>query len=70
MRLALEPPLVSHRKSRRFGQKKGIFFALTAFIMWGIAPVYFKQIAHIDSFEILAQRIIWSVLFLVFIIKY
>jgi chloramphenicol-sensitive protein RarD len=48
-------------------QKKGVFFALAAFIMWGIAPVYFKQIAHIDSFEILAQRIIWSVLFLVFI---
>ncbi len=48
-------------------QKKGVFFALTAFVMWGIAPVYFKQIAHIDSFEILAQRIIWSVLFLVFI---
>lgn len=48
-------------------QKKGVCFALAAFIMWGIAPVYFKQIAHIDSFEILAQRIIWSVLFLVFI---
>ena len=48
-------------------QKKGVFFALAAFIMWGIAPVYFKQIAHIDSFEILTQRIIWSVLFLVII---
>lgn len=44
--------------------KLGLFFALSAFIMWGLAPIYFKQLIAIDAKEILAHRIIWSVLFL------
>lgn len=46
-------------------QKIGLFFALSAFIMWGLAPMYFKQLLHIDAKEILAHRIFWSVLFLI-----
>lgn len=46
-------------------QKIGLFFALSAFIMWGLAPMYFKQMLHIDAKEILAHRIFWSVLFLI-----
>ena len=48
-------------------QQLGIFFALAAFIMWGLAPIYFKQITHIDAKEILTQRILWSVLFLLIV---
>lgn len=48
-------------------QQSGFFFALSAFIMWGLAPIYFKQLTHIDAQEILAQRVVWSVLFLLFI---
>ena len=52
---------------QRQEQKKGVLLALSAFIMWGIAPVYFKQLIHIDALEILAQRIIWAVVFLIVI---
>jgi chloramphenicol-sensitive protein RarD len=52
---------------QRQEQKKGVLLALSAFIMWGIAPVYFKQLIHIDAMEILTQRIIWAVLFLIII---
>lgn len=45
----------------------GILFALAAFFMWGLAPIYFKQLAHIDAQEILSQRIIWSVVFLLIV---
>jgi chloramphenicol-sensitive protein RarD len=48
-------------------QKKGVLLALAAFIMWGIAPVYFKQLIHIDALEILSQRIIWAVVFLIIV---
>ena len=48
-------------------QKKGVLLALAAFTMWGVAPVYFKQLIHIDAEEILAQRIIWAVIFLVIV---
>ena len=52
---------------QRQEQKKGVLLALSAFIMWGIAPIYFKQLIHIDAMEILTQRIIWAVLFLIII---
>ena len=47
---------------------QGYIYAVLAFLMWGLAPIYFKQIDHIDALEILTHRIAWSVLFLMFII--
>ncbi|WP_440055129.1 EamA family transporter RarD [Pseudoalteromonas sp. T1lg65] len=49
-------------------QKKGHILAIMAFLMWGIAPIYFKQLTQVDALEILAHRIIWSVLFIAVII--
>jgi len=46
-------------------QKSGLIFALAAFIMWGLAPIYFKQLIHIDAKEILSHRVVWSVIFLI-----
>ncbi len=48
-------------------QKSGLIFALAAFIMWGLAPIYFKQLIHIDAKEILSHRVVWSVIFLIVI---
>jgi chloramphenicol-sensitive protein RarD len=36
--------------------------------MWGMAPIYFKQIESIAALEILTHRVIWSVLFLILIV--
>ncbi|WP_105200266.1 MULTISPECIES: EamA family transporter RarD [unclassified Pseudoalteromonas] len=49
-------------------QKKGMLFAALAFVMWGFAPVYFKQLLQVPALEILVHRIIWSVLFLLVIV--
>jgi chloramphenicol-sensitive protein RarD len=49
-------------------QKQGVYFALAAFIMWGLAPIYFKFIDQIGALEILMHRVIWSFIFLVLII--
>jgi len=49
--------------------RQGVFFAIAAYTLWGIAPVYFKWVAHVPAFEILAHRIIWAfVIVLVLII--
>ncbi|WP_271273478.1 EamA family transporter RarD [Aliamphritea hakodatensis] len=45
-------------------QKKGIYFALAAYGMWGIFPIYFHAIASVSAMEILAHRIAWSLAFL------
>ena len=42
--------------------------ALAAFSLWGIFPIYFKAVSHIPAFEVLAHRIVWTVVFLGLII--
>jgi len=44
-------------KSELFGWLIG----LAAFIWWGLAPIYFKEITHVDALEILAHRVMWSI---------
>ena len=45
----------------------GFFFALAAFFLWGILPLYWKLLITVDSLHILAFRILFS-LVLVWII--
>lgn len=39
----------------------GAMFALGAFGIWGFLPVYFKVLHQVSALEILAHRIVWSV---------
>jgi chloramphenicol-sensitive protein RarD len=48
--------------------KKDVGVAIGAFLMWGILPVYWKQLKAVSSMEILAHRIIWSFVFLLLLI--
>lgn len=41
-------------------QKLGGLFAASAYTLWGVAPLYFKQIDYIPATEILVHRIVWS----------
>ncbi len=44
--------------------KAGVIFALAAYSMWGIAPMYFKLLTSVPTLEIVMHRIVWSVLVL------
>ncbi|MEW6983866.1 EamA family transporter RarD [Colwelliaceae bacterium 6471] len=46
----------------------GVINAISAYSMWGIAPLYFKLIADIAPSEILIHRIIWSCVLLFIIV--
>ena len=48
--------------------KAGVIFALAAYIMWGIAPMYFKLLTSVPALEIVMHRIVWSVLVLCFLL--
>ncbi len=41
--------------------KKGLLFALGAYGVWGIAPIYFVWVGFAGPFEILANRIVWAI---------
>ena len=43
---------------------RGIIFALSAGILWGLVPLYIKFVDAADPYEIVAQRAIWSVVLL------
>lgn len=47
---------------------KGIYYALLAFVIWGLVPVYFKALEHVQPLEVVAHRIIWSAIFLALIL--
>ncbi len=46
----------------------GIISAVSAYIMWGIVPLYFKLLEHIGADEILIHRIVWSTVLLLLIV--
>jgi chloramphenicol-sensitive protein RarD len=46
-------------------RRAGFLFGVGAYLCWGVMPLYFKLIAQVDSTEIVAHRIIWSLIFLV-----
>lgn len=43
--------------------KKGIFFAIAAYTLWGILPFYWKRLDHVPAYEILCHRMLWSLVF-------
>lgn len=49
-------------------EKDGVMYAIFSYILWGLTPLYWKLVQHISSGEILAQRVIWSYIFVLFLI--
>lgn len=43
-------------------------FGLLAYALWGVLPLYFKAIAAVPAFDIVAHRILWSLPFLALLI--
>lgn len=48
----------------------GAYFATAAYTFWGVAPIYFKWVGHVTPYEIVSQRVLWSVLLLLGILVY
>ncbi|HET9024393.1 MAG TPA: EamA family transporter RarD [Burkholderiaceae bacterium] len=42
---------------------RGVVFALTAYLLWGVFPLYFKQVQSVAPLEVLANRMVWSLVF-------
>lgn len=46
----------------------GVLSAAGAYFLWGILPVYWKQLSYVPAYEILAHRVIWSCVFMFIIL--
>ncbi len=50
----------THRKETTVG----VIYALLCYGLWGLTPIYWKAIEYVPAQELLAQRVVWSALFL------
>jgi chloramphenicol-sensitive protein RarD len=46
---------------------KGALFAIGAYVLWGLLPLFWKILEDVPAFQILCHRISWSLVFLLFI---
>ncbi len=51
-------------KQEKAIQVGGIVYLFPAYFIWGLSPVFWKLLSHVDSLELLLQRTVWSLIFL------
>lgn len=44
-------------------ERQGVIWALGAYVVWGVLPIYWKWLGHVPSSEILTSRVIWAFVF-------
>jgi hypothetical protein len=44
--------------------RAGLLYAGGAFLAWGLVPIYFRALGRVSPLEIIAHRVLWSVLLL------
>lgn len=66
MKPTLEPasPPRDHAEAR-----VGIMFGLACYGWWGLVPIYFKAVRQVPAAEVLAHRVIWSVVLLAVLMR-
>ena len=50
-------------------ERRGYVFAVVAYLSWGFFPIYFKHLLPSGAIEILAHRVVWSLLFIVLLVS-
>jgi chloramphenicol-sensitive protein RarD len=51
-------------------ERHALYLAISCYVIWGIFPIYWKQLAHLPSMEILAHRMIWAFVFYLGIVAF
>jgi chloramphenicol-sensitive protein RarD len=49
-------------------RNKGVLYAISAHLVWGIIPVYFKALQAVPSLQIVFHRVVWSFVTLAIVI--
>lgn len=49
-------------------ERRGFWFGVGAYGLWGVLPIYFKAIDGVGSIDIVAHRVLWSIPFLLLLL--
>ncbi len=41
----------------------GLAYAICAYFIWGLVPLFWRQLDHVNSFELVVHRMLWSFVF-------
>jgi chloramphenicol-sensitive protein RarD len=48
--------------------RSGALAATLGYVLWGLVPIYWKQLEGISALELIAHRLVWSLLFLLVLV--
>jgi chloramphenicol-sensitive protein RarD len=54
----------------RCTSRKGVVLAASSYVAWGLFPAYFLLLRSVSPVEVLAHRMIWSLVFLCFVLAF
>ena len=60
---------IDSSKSRQ-ASLSGVVCASSAFLIWGLSPIYWKVLHRVPALEIIMHRVIWSFLFLIILLVF
>jgi chloramphenicol-sensitive protein RarD len=66
-------PSKEHDSLSEFGRfsgplGRGLLCGLTAYVVWGFFPVFFKAVRQVPPLEVVSHRIVWSAAFLIVVV--
>lgn len=44
-------------------ERQGVIWAIGAYLVWGVLPIYWKWLGHVPSDEIITSRVLWAFIF-------
>lgn len=59
----------SSQQSLEGRARAGLLYGLAAYGLWGVLPIYFKWLKAVPSVDIVAHRIIWSLIVLIVLVS-
>ncbi len=51
-----------------FYMKKNLIYVFISYVLWGFFPIYFKLLHEAPALQIMAHRVTWSFIFLIFLV--
>ncbi|MBP7423474.1 MAG: EamA family transporter RarD [Sulfuritalea sp.] len=61
---------MSHPALTPENTRTGIIAGISAYVIWGLVPIFFKQIAEVPATEIIAHRVVWAMLLMTALIGF
>jgi len=49
--------------------RSGVLTGLACYVFWGLCPVFWKLLGHVNPFEVIANRVVWALVFMLLVCR-